>query len=130
MGVVDILRTKGVAKVRNMIINLTFTPSHTHTAVQILKSGGYGNQKKKHSIKFILISQAHILRQTKLFIKLKRKNKGGFIMDGFYKTRITTVDEPYLKPISDEGIGFYNMDINTAVLTFQVRREINGESYP
>ena len=26
----------------------------------------------------------------------------------------------YLKPISDEGIGFYNMDINTAVLTFQV----------
>ena len=30
MGVVDILRTKGVAKVRNMIINLTFTPSH-HT---------------------------------------------------------------------------------------------------
>ena len=44
-------------------------------------------------------------------------------MDGFYKeARITTVDEPYLKPISDEGIGFYNMDINTAVLTFQVRR--------
>ena len=43
-------------------------------------------------------------------------------MDGFYKeARITTVDEPYLKPISDEGIGFYNMDINTAVLTFQVR---------
>ena len=73
MGVVDILRTKGVAKVRNMIINLTFTPSHTHTAVQILKSGGYGNQKEKHSIKFILISQAHILRQTKLFIKLKEK---------------------------------------------------------
>ena len=46
MGVVDILRTKGVAKVRNMIINLTFTPSHTHTAVQILKSGGYGNKRK------------------------------------------------------------------------------------
>lgn len=52
-------------------------------------------------------------------------------MDGFYKeARITIVDEPYLKPISDEGIGFYNMDINTAVLTFQVRREINGENYP
>lgn len=52
-------------------------------------------------------------------------------MDGFYKeARITTVDEPYLTPISDEGIGFYNMDINTAVLTFQVRREINGENYP
>ena len=73
MGVVDILRTKGVARVRNMIINLTFTPSHT--AVQILKSGGYGNQKRKHSIKFILINRAHILRQTKLFIKLKRNNK-------------------------------------------------------
>lgn len=52
-------------------------------------------------------------------------------MDGFYKeAKITTVDEPYLKPISDEGIGFYNMDINTAVLTFQVRRNINGENYP
>lgn len=52
-------------------------------------------------------------------------------MDGFYKeARITTVDEPYLKSISDEGIGFYNMDINTAVLTFQVRREITGKVIP
>ena len=83
MGVVDILRTKGVARVRNMIINLTFTPSHTHTAVQILKSGGYGNQKRKHSIKFILINRAHILRQTKLFIKLKeiiRRLHNGWIL--------------------------------------------------
>lgn len=32
-------------------------------------------------------------------------------------------DEPYLKPISDTGIGFYNLDINTAVLTFQVRKK-------
>ena len=48
MGVIDILRTKGVAKVRNLIINLTFTPSHSHTAVQILKSGGYGNQKREN----------------------------------------------------------------------------------
>ena len=42
-------------------------------------------------------------------------------MDGLYKEAfIKSVDEPYLRPISDEGIGFYNMDINTAVLTFQV----------
>lgn len=27
---------------------------------------------------------------------------------------------PFLKPISDLGIGFYNMDLNTAILTFQV----------
>src|SRR5699024_602515 len=31
-------------------------------------------------------------------------------------------DEPYLKPISDTGVGFYNLDINTAVLTFQVSK--------
>ncbi|RAC88944.1 hypothetical protein DN503_31125, partial [Burkholderia multivorans] len=42
-------------------------------------------------------------------------------MDGLYKEAfIKSVDELYLRPISDEGIGFYNMDINTAVLTFQV----------
>src|SRR5699024_4587011 len=28
--------------------------------------------------------------------------------------------EPYLKPISDLGIGFYNLDENTAILRFQV----------
>lgn len=27
---------------------------------------------------------------------------------------------PFLKPISNLGIGFYNMDLNTAILTFQV----------
>lgn len=32
-------------------------------------------------------------------------------------------DEPYLKPISDTGVGFYNLDINTAVLTFQVSKK-------
>lgn len=28
--------------------------------------------------------------------------------------------EPYLKPISDLGVGFYNLDENTAILTFQL----------
>ncbi|WP_436961602.1 BppU family phage baseplate upper protein [Staphylococcus xylosus] len=42
-------------------------------------------------------------------------------------------DEPYLKPISNTGIGFYNLDINTAVLTFQVSKKgepllISGEN--
>lgn len=32
-------------------------------------------------------------------------------------------NEPYLKPISDIGIGFYNLDINTATLNFQVTRK-------
>lgn len=31
-------------------------------------------------------------------------------------------DTPYLKPISETGVGFYNLDINTAVLTFQVTK--------
>lgn len=45
-------------------------------------------------------------------------------MDGLKKeAKITVVDEPRLKPITDENIGFYNMDINTAVLTFQVRKQ-------
>lgn len=31
-------------------------------------------------------------------------------MDGLYKEAfIKSVDEPYLRPISDESIGFYNM---------------------
>lgn len=34
-------------------------------------------------------------------------------------------DEPYLKPISNTGVGFYNLDINTAVLTFQVSKNGN-----
>lgn len=42
-------------------------------------------------------------------------------------------DEPYLKPISNTGVGFYNLDINTAVLTFQVSKKgepllISGEN--
>ncbi|WP_204236737.1 BppU family phage baseplate upper protein [Mammaliicoccus sciuri] len=32
-------------------------------------------------------------------------------------------NEPYLKPISDIGIGFYNLDINSATLNFQVTRK-------
>ncbi|WP_436962726.1 BppU family phage baseplate upper protein [Staphylococcus shinii] len=34
----------------------------------------------------------------------------------FYKLK----SEPYLKPISDLGVGFYNLDENTAILRFQL----------
>ncbi|MDW3933618.1 BppU family phage baseplate upper protein [Staphylococcus saprophyticus] len=45
-------------------------------------------------------------------------------MDGMQKVaKLIVKDEPYLKPISDQGIGFYNMDENTGVLQFQVKRE-------
>lgn len=73
MGVVDILRTKGVARVRNMIINLTFTPSHTHTAVQILKSGGYGNQKEKTFHQVYPDKPSAYTKTNKIIHKTKRK---------------------------------------------------------
>lgn len=45
-------------------------------------------------------------------------------MDGMKKeAKLMVIDEPRLKPITDENVAFYNMDINTAVLTFQVRKE-------
>ena len=73
MGVVDILRTKGVARVRNMIINLTFTPSHTHTAVQILKSGGYGNQKEKTFHQVYPDKPSAYTKTNKIIHKTKKK---------------------------------------------------------
>lgn len=36
--------------------------------------------------------------------------------------KIEVKNEPYLKPISDEGIGFYNLDDKTAVLRFYVTK--------
>lgn len=46
-------------------------------------------------------------------------------MDGIYKNaQLIAKDEPYLKPLSDEQLVFYNLDVNTAVLTFQVKRDI------
>ena len=75
MGVIDILRTKGVAKVRNLIINLTLHLRIHTQQFKFLNLADTVTKKRKHSIKFILINQAHILRQTKLFIKLKRNNK-------------------------------------------------------
>lgn len=45
-------------------------------------------------------------------------------MDGIYKNaQLVAVDTPYLKPLSDEQIVFYNLDINTAVLTFQLLKD-------
>ena len=51
--------------------------------------------------------------------------------------KIEVKKEPYLKPISDEGIGFYNLDDKTAVLRFYVTKnkkpllisEENTETY-
>lgn len=51
--------------------------------------------------------------------------------------KIEVKNEPYLKPISDEGIGFYNLDDKTAVLSFYVTKnkkpllisEENTETY-
>lgn len=46
-------------------------------------------------------------------------------MDGIYKNaQLVATDEPYLRPLSDEQLVFYNLDVNTAVLTFQVKRDI------
>ena len=46
-------------------------------------------------------------------------------MDGIYKNaQLVATDEPYLKSLSDEQLVFYNLDVNTAVLTFQVKRDI------
>ncbi|MCO6312749.1 M14 family metallopeptidase [Staphylococcus epidermidis] len=73
MGVVDILRTKGVARVRNMIINLTFTPSHAHTAIQILKSGGYGNQKEKTFHQVYPNKPSAYTKTNKIIHKTKKK---------------------------------------------------------
>ena len=73
MGVIDILRTKGVAKVRNLIINLTFTPSHSHTAVQILKSGGYGNQKEKTFHQVYPDKPSAYTKTNKIIHKTKKK---------------------------------------------------------
>ena len=45
-------------------------------------------------------------------------------MDGIYKNaKLVASDTPYLKPLSDEQLVFYNLDINTAILTFQVKKD-------
>lgn len=45
-------------------------------------------------------------------------------MDGIYKNaELVASDTPYLKPLSDEQIVFYNLDVNTAILTFQVKKD-------
>lgn len=45
-------------------------------------------------------------------------------IDGIYKNaKLVDSDTPYLKPLSDEQIVFYNLDVNTAILTFQVKKD-------
>ena len=44
--------------------------------------------------------------------------------DGIYKNAtLIASDTPYLKPLSDEQIVFYNLDVNTAMLTFQLKKD-------
>ena len=119
MAVVDVMRKEGYAKVLNMVLNVKFTPSHSHNAVQMFTSTGYGNQKSKHLNKSIQINQHRLMFVIRLLLKIRRFLNGRFEKEA----KITVVDEPRLKPITDENIGFYNMDINTAVLTFQVRKQ-------
>lgn len=46
-------------------------------------------------------------------------------MDGIYKeAQLIASDSTYLRPISNEYIQFYNLDVNTAILTFQVMKGI------
>ena len=42
--------------------------------------------------------------------------ENGHMKTGFFSQKV----EPYLRPISDIGIGFYNLDENTATLRFQL----------
>jgi hypothetical protein len=45
-------------------------------------------------------------------------------IDGIYKNaKLVASDTPYLKPLSDEQIVFYNLDVNTAMLTFQLKKD-------
>lgn len=44
--------------------------------------------------------------------------------DGIYKNaKLIANDTPYLKPLSNEQIVFYNLDVNTAMLTFQLKKD-------
>lgn len=47
MAVVDVMRKEGYARILNMVLNIKFTPSHSHNAVQMFTSTGYGNQKEQ-----------------------------------------------------------------------------------
>ena len=44
--------------------------------------------------------------------------------DGIYKNaKLIASDTPYLKPLSNEQLVFYNLDVNTAMLTFQLKKD-------
>ncbi|PAK70289.1 hypothetical protein, partial [Lentilactobacillus parakefiri] len=48
-----------------------------------------------------------------------------FSKDGIYKeAKVTALDEPRLVPITTEQLVFYNLDINTAMLTFQLKKGV------
>ena len=46
MPTVEVFRGEGYTYIRSLILNVTFTPSHSHNAVQIFTSTQYGNQKE------------------------------------------------------------------------------------
>ena len=71
MAVVDVMRKEGYARILNMVLNIKFTPSHSHNAVQMFTSTGYGNQKNKHSNKSIQINQHRLMFVIRLLLKNK-----------------------------------------------------------
>lgn len=119
MAVVDVMRKEGYAKVLNMVLNVKFTPSHSHNAVQMFTSTGYGNQKEQ------TFKQIYPNKPAPFDVRNKIITKNKEVLNGWHEkeAKLTVIDEPRLKPITDENVAFYNMDINTAVLTFQVRKE-------
>lgn len=46
MPTVEVMRSAGVARIKNMILNVKFTPSHSHNALQVFTSTALGNQKE------------------------------------------------------------------------------------
>lgn len=46
MPTIEVFRGEGYTYIRSIILNVTFTPSHSHNAVQIFTSTQYGNQKE------------------------------------------------------------------------------------
>lgn len=102
MAVVDVMRKEGYARILNMVLNIKFTPSHSHNAVQMFTSTGYGNQKEQTFKQIYPNKPAAYDVRNKIITKNKEVLNGRFEKEA----KITVVDEPRLKPITDENIGF------------------------
>ena len=44
---VEVRRSEGVCRIKQLIQNIKFTPTGSHNAIQMFTSTGYGNQKEK-----------------------------------------------------------------------------------